>query len=128
MNRIFGKARDTGIFGGQAEQSDSAVNRTTGKKVGITVSLGEAVRQLMDEQVAPRQAKFGGVSELWKQLLPPELSRHCEIADISGGQLKVQVDSPSYMYELRLCGSQLLAELQRQCPRARLKNIKFVVA
>jgi len=82
----------------------------------------------MTEQISPRQNRFGVVAELWSRLLPGELRRHCDIVDISGGQLKVQVDSPSYMYELQLCSSELLKELQQQCPRARLTKIKFVVA
>ena len=82
----------------------------------------------MDDQISPRQAQFSEVVEIWHRLLPAELCGHCEIIDISGGQLKVQVDSPSYMYELQLCSSELLKELQRQCPRVRLTKIKFVAA
>ncbi len=82
----------------------------------------------MAEQISPRQTKFSEVAEVWSQLLPAELRRHCEIADISGGQLVVQVDSPSYVYELQLCSSELLEELQQQCPKARLTKVKFVVA
>ena len=100
--------------------------RRTRKKYG-TVSLGQVAQQLMAEQISPRQTIFGPVAELWSQLLPDELCRHCEIVDISGGQIKVQVDSPSYMYELQLCSSELLEELQQQCPKARLTKIKFVV-
>ena len=82
----------------------------------------------MDDQISPRQAQFSEVAEIWNRLLPAELCGHCEIIDISGGQLKVQVDSPSYMYELQLCSSELLKELQQQCPRVRLAKIKFVAA
>jgi hypothetical protein len=82
----------------------------------------------MTEQISPRQARFDAVAEVWRQALPAELCRHCEITDVTGGQLKVQVDSPSYKYELQLCGSELLEELQRQCPKVRLTKIKFVVA
>jgi hypothetical protein len=82
----------------------------------------------MTEQISPRQARFGQVAEAWSQLLPAELGGHCEIVDISGGQLKVQVDSPSHMYELQLCSSELLEELQQDCPKARLTRIKFIVA
>jgi predicted nucleic acid-binding Zn ribbon protein len=93
-----------------------------------TVRLGEVAQQLMTEQISPRQEKFSSVSEVWSQMLPAELAQHCEIVGVSGGQLKVQVDSPSYMYELQLCSSELLDELQRQCPKARLTKIKFVVS
>ena len=90
--------------------------------------LGQVARQFLDGQISPRQAVFSEVAESWSDMLPGELGRHCEIVDISGGLLKVQVDSPSYMYELQLCSSELLDELRRHCPRARLTRIKFVVA
>ncbi len=93
-----------------------------------TVKLGDAVRQLLDEHISPMQAKYSEVAELWSQLLPAELCRHCEIVDVSGGELKVRVDSPAYKYELQLCSSEILEELQQQCPRIRLTKIKFVVA
>jgi predicted nucleic acid-binding Zn ribbon protein len=90
-------------------------------------SIGQVAQQLMDERISPLQARFSKIAEFWSQLLPVELSGHCEIIDISGGQLTVQADSPSYVYELQLCSPELLKELQRQCPKARLAKIKFVV-
>jgi len=92
-----------------------------------TAKLGDAVKQLMENRISPQQARFGPIAELWSQLLPAELCRHCKLADLSGGQLKVLVDSPTHLYELQLCSSQLLEELQQQCPRARIKKIKFVI-
>ena len=89
--------------------------------------LGKTLGELMKKRISPQQVRFGPVVELWDQLLPAELQRHCKIADISGGQLKVLVDSPSYLYELQLCSSELLEELQQQCPRARIRTIKFIV-
>ncbi len=110
------------------EQLCNSVEWRTKRRLDRTVRLGQAVQQLMAEQISPRQARFDAVAEVWRQVLPAELCRHCEIADVSGGQLKVQVDSPSYKYELQLCGPELLEELQRQCPKVRLTKIKFVVA
>ncbi len=98
------------------------------QKPDRTVRLGDIVQQLLADQISPRQARFDAVAELWNQILPAELCRHCEIVDISGGQLKIQVDSPAYKYELQLCSSELLEALQQQCPKARLTKIKFVVA
>ncbi|MBN2312719.1 MAG: DUF721 domain-containing protein [Sedimentisphaerales bacterium] len=92
------------------------------------VRLGQVAQQLLAEQISPQQAKFSQVDDVWRDLLPAELQQHCEIVDISGGQLNIQVDSPSYVYELQLCSSELLAELQHQCPRVRLTKIKFIVA
>ncbi len=102
------------------------VEEQRARKSDKTVRLGDVVEQFLTEQVSPKQARFGAVAELWNQLLPEELCRHCEIVDISGGRLKVKVDSPAYKYELQLCSSELLKELQQQCPKARLTEIKFV--
>jgi hypothetical protein len=101
--------------------------RKTRKSSGA-VRLDQAVRELIDEQISPRQARFSQVAEAWSQLLPAQLCRHCEIINVAGGQLDVQVDSPSYLYELQLCSSELLRELQRQCPKVRLTKIRFLVA
>lgn len=91
-------------------------------------AVGQVAQQLLDGQISPRQAIYSKVAEAWSRMLPAELGRHCEIVDISAGQLSVSVDSPSYMYELQLCGSELLDELRRECPRARLTRIKFLIA
>jgi predicted nucleic acid-binding Zn ribbon protein len=112
----------------EIETIQSTLNyRRSRRRKGI-IRLNEAVDQLLGQQISPRQAKYGTVVELWRQILPVELLRHCEITDISGGQLTVRVDSPSYKYELHLCSSEILKELQRQCPKLRITKIKFIVS
>jgi len=96
-------------------------------KRGEIVRLGKITEQLMDRWISPRQTRWAAVVQLWGRLLPAELGRHCEVVDVSGGQLKVLVDSPAYASELRLCCSELLEQLQRQCPRAKIKEIRFVL-
>ena len=91
------------------------------------VRLDGAVQKLVCEQLLPRQNTFDSIDALWRQLLPSDIIHHCKIDNISGGILKVKVDSPLYIHELRLCGAELLAELQRRCPRARIKKIKFTL-
>lgn len=110
-----------------SRQPSNIANRRTKRKPDRTVRLGDTINQLMENRISPQQARFSTVAELWSQLLPAGLRRHCEIMDISGGQLKVLVDLPPYMHELRLCSSELLKELQQQCPRAQIRKIKFVV-
>ena len=92
-----------------------------------TVSLGDTIGELVRNQISPRLARIGRVVEIWDQLLPGELVRHCRITGLSGGQLSVQADSPVYMHELRLCSPSLLRELRQQCPRARIKTIKVTI-
>lgn len=111
----------------QDEQLRGTVKYQRKRYMDRAVRLGDVTRELLENRISPQQAKFAPIAELWSQLLPDELGRHCKIVDISGGQLKVSVDLPVYMYELRLCSSELLGELQRQCPRGHIKKIKFVV-
>ena len=96
------------------------------KKFDRTAKVGDVAQTFVTRWVSPRQARFGALIEVWNQLIPAELCKHCEIADVSSGQLKVKVDCPTYKYELQLCSSELLKELKQQCPKARLTEIKFV--
>lgn len=112
----------------EIEQIQNTLEYRRKRKRYDAVSLGQVAQQLLTERISPQQAKFNQVDEVWRDLLPAGLQQHCEIVDISGGQLNIQVDSPSYVYELQLCSSELLAELQRHCPRVRLTKIKFTVA
>lgn len=106
----------------------NAVKGRTVKKFDRTAKVGDVAQMFVTKWVSPRQARFSAVIEVWSQLIPAELSKHCEIVDVDSGKLKVRVDSPSYKYELQLCSSELLKELQQQCPRVRLTEIKFVIA
>ena len=110
----------------ELEQLQNTLKHRRAKIQNNTTKLYDTAQKFLTEQVASKQIKYGAVVEIWNQLLPEELCRHCEIVGISGGKLRVKVDSPAYNYELQLCSSELLKELQQQCPKARLTEIKIV--
>ena len=112
----------------EGAQIYEAIRQKKTRRPDRTVRIGDIANKFMGEQVCPRQNKYGAVVEIWRRILPLELSQHCEITDLAGGQLTVKADSPSYKYELHLCSSELLKELQVQCPGVRLTKIKFVIA
>lgn len=109
------------------EQLRSIVKWRPAAKPDRLAGLGDVVKEIMDNRITPLQKRFESVASVWDQLLPDELQQHCKIVDISGGELKVKVDSPAYLYELRMCSSELLTELRRQCRRVRIGTIKFVL-
>jgi predicted nucleic acid-binding Zn ribbon protein len=111
----------------ESKQSRNLIRRREKPNSRRAVRLGAVLSELMEERISPRQARFESIDELWCELLPVELRRHCEITDISGGQLTVLVDSPAYASELRWCSPQLLEELQQGCPGARIQKIKLTV-
>jgi len=110
----------------EIERIQQAVKDRQYKRPDRTVCIGQIAEQFIAKQVKPRHRKYGDVVEVWEQILPEELCTHCEITDISNGRLTVKVDSPSYKYELHLCSSEILRELQKQCPVARLTKIRFI--
>jgi len=79
------------------------------------------------ERLAPVQARCESVAEALQGLLPDSMRDHCRFAGVSAGSLKLVADSASYMYELQLCKSDLLTELQQLCPNARLHRIQVAM-
>jgi hypothetical protein len=78
--------------------------------------------------LAPMYERCTSVGEAWEQVLPAGLRAHCRIGGLSGGCLRIVVDAASYMYELQLCQTELLRELQRLCPGTGLRRIQVGLA
>jgi hypothetical protein len=83
--------------------------------------------ELLEERILPQQKKILSLNKCWQQLIPESLCGHCRIAGISNGNLKVFVDSASYIYQLKLYSSNLLAELRYRCPHIRIKGIELAI-
>jgi len=80
------------------------------------------------EALAKRFETSSKISQLWSQLLPPVLAQHCRIVEFSRGQLTVEADSPSFLYEMRISSQQLIQYLRQGCPSAKLRAIKVILA
>jgi hypothetical protein len=111
----------------EEEELRTVLKRKPTAPLNEVSKLGDVVREIMNGRVLPRQKRFAPVARIWAHLLPEELRRNCRLIDISAGQLKVQVQSKAYEQELRWCSTELLRQLQEQCPQAGIKEIKFVV-
>ncbi len=97
--------------------------RTTSQACRIGDLASEFVGRL-----SPVSSQYDSVTQAWTSLLPEVLRAHCRIAGVSNGCLKVAADGSSYMFELQLCKAVLLRELQRVCPRARVRQIDVGMA
>lgn len=67
--------------------------------------------------------KNARVVDAWRQLLPEQLSDNSRIAGISGGVLRVEVETGPYMHELRLISAELIEQLERMCGSGTIKRI-----
>ena len=88
-------------------------------------SLGEVAGRLFEKEISPKHARYEKISQIWEELLPRELAKHCRIDNFIGGQLRVKADSPAYLYELQMCSESLLEELNRNFGGARIREIKL---
>ncbi len=80
------------------------------------------------ERLEPVHTRFDSVAEALESLLPPNIRDHCRLGGVSGGAVTLIASGASYMYELQLCKAELLLELQRLCPTARLHRIQISMA
>ena len=89
--------------------------------------IGESLLKVLEERILPERRRFEKVLDIWSRLLPVELSRHSRIVGLSGGKLKVEVEAPSYAAELRWSSSEILGQLQQECPGEKVKVIEVVL-
>jgi hypothetical protein len=92
--------------------------------------LGDALSKLMAPGPAGLSQRYetaNRMRQLWGQILPPELAQHCRVVDFSQGQMTVEADSPSYMYELRISSQQLVGFLRQAYPAAKVRAIKVIL-
>jgi predicted nucleic acid-binding Zn ribbon protein len=111
----------------ESEQLRRVVKWRASYQAKTVAKLGDVLSELMRYRVLPQQTTYGMVTEAFSQMLPAELCQHCKIVDISHGRIKVITDSPSYVYELQLLSGDLVKELAKRCPQARIKEIKYAV-
>ena len=89
-------------------------------------AIGEVIAGFVESLEPPRQV--GAVAEALAEALPYSLRPHCRVGALSNGCLKLVADGSSYVYELQLCSAELLQEIQRRCPTARLRRIEVGIA
>ncbi|MFA5424686.1 MAG: DUF721 domain-containing protein [Phycisphaerae bacterium] len=64
------------------------------------------------------------LEQAWSEILPAGLSEHCRLDEVSAGVLKVNVDGPGYMHEIRMCKRQLCDALNKAVPGLKIRDIK----
>ena len=101
------------------------INEIRWKNQSKPVLLGNVLKDVMAKRISHRHGKVEMIEQIWSQLLPLELTEHCRIDSFNNGVLKVIVDGPGYMHEMRLCKSQLLEQLKTETTGIGIKDIRF---
>ena len=111
---------------------EERLRRVTQKAHSITEArrprpLGELVEQYMAERVDPRHEVFESVAAAWEETVPQGMAGFCRLADVTSGKARILVSSPSHLYQLQLCGPQLLGQLQQRCGKKAVRYIRFEI-
>lgn len=73
--------------------------------------------------------QLGKLTEIWGELVPPELASHTRLEGLSRGVLRVSVDSSGRLYELdRLLRGGVLDELVTRHKGKALRRVELKVA
>ena len=116
------------LFGAKMDKEEQLRNITKYKRPRVACSkLGDVLNKFVDEGVSVRYKRFSKVSEVWDEMLPDELARHCKLDGIDGGVLRVVVDKPSYRYELETCKHEILKRMNQEQPGIKIKEIKAAI-
>ncbi len=89
--------------------------------------LSEVLGTMVHERLSARCEHSVQLQQCWLEILPPGLAEYCRIDEFSAGVLKVMVNGPGYMHELRLCKEELCSELNAAVPGVKIKDIKLLI-
>jgi hypothetical protein len=95
------------------------VKDTNGGKLGISI-------QVYLTQRGGELMKNASIVDDWHRILPGHLHEACSLESISGGIIRVAVDSGPYMHELSMLSDELVQRLEQMHPRARVRKIKLI--
>ena len=108
------------------ELLSSIVRWRTGQEERRQVQGIKSVYGGYAEKGLRRHRRQTRVVDLWEEILPVELSKHCRLVSLLRGVLKVEVEAGPYMFEMQNIRQPLLEQLQQKCPGAGVSSIKLI--
>ncbi len=63
----------------------------------------------------------------WDEIAGPQIAARSQSKGMQGDVLVVEVDHPAWVQELNLMKGLLLKKLQSEHPRARIRDLKFIL-
>jgi hypothetical protein len=98
---------------------------TAGRNTDVC-RMGDLVGPFV-QALRPLHERYDSLAQVWDDLLPDNLRDHCRLGSLADGSIKVFADESSYLCELQWCRSDLLRQLQRLCPTAKVRRIEVAM-
>ncbi len=96
------------------------------KKFAKTTLLGELARTFVKQKVTPANKRTAKIMAMWPNIVTGDLAKHSKASQFVNGTLTVVVDSPPYLYQMRLVKQQFIQKLRKKGV-ASIKNIRLVI-
>ena len=110
-------------------EDDELLNSVVKWQVAKEPYRAQSVGAIFDKYIEKgllRHRRQSRLIDLWEELLPPGLAGHCKLVSLLRGVLKIEVESGPYMFEMQNICQELLENIQRNCPAARVDSIKLI--
>lgn len=65
------------------------------------------------------------VERVWLNVLEDGAAEHTKLVGVKDGELSVHVDSPAWLYQMKLKKRNILTRMKDECPD--IKNIRFKI-
>ncbi len=94
------------------------------KPKAFEVRLGDQAKQFLQRH--QRQlTKNASLVDVWDQVVPAGMKPYCRLETFHGGVLTVEATPGPYMHQLQMMQRELIAELQRRCPRVSITKLRI---
>jgi predicted nucleic acid-binding Zn ribbon protein len=90
-------------------------------------ALAKAINEYIAEHVEQKHEENQDIAKAWRETVPSQLASFCRLAEITRGRVRIVVQSPSHLYQLRLSERELLLAMQKRCGRKAVKELKFEI-
>ena len=96
------------------------------KKFARMSLVGDITRRFVNQKVTPANKRTAKIIALWPSVITGDFAKHSKASQFAGGNLTVIVDSPAYLYQMRLAKQGLIQKL-KQKGVTNIKNIRLVI-
>lgn len=103
------------------------VDHRTKRRSDSTVKLADSISSLMNGRISPQQERYMAAADALDQVVPASFRSRCKIAEIAGNTLRLKVNSPVYLYQLKVCEEALLEQLKKNRAIAKINKILIAV-
>lgn len=89
--------------------------------------IGDILQQALESwDLGPKLRRYEAAAR-WEEIAGPQIAAKSRSKGMQGDVLVIEVDHPAWVQELNLMKELLLRKLQTEHPRARIRDLRFIL-